>query len=226
MQDETQLSSLVKREYKTIDEPYELTHKGKVYRKGFLRKQVVDETKTDKSQLTLFLKLMIIDCFTWFGKEAPTDLILSMSEQIFRTYYWLKITELKLFFERLKGGYWKQMHNFSPAVMMERLKEFGDESMVIREQLSEIEEKKEKPEFNIPFTEEQKAEFSHMLKTLAEKIKRNEEIKASEKIHVNTERDTQFMNENAFCLQFLKDNKIEEKTAVKWHSIFLIRKNK
>ena len=71
--------------------------------------------------------------FEWFGKRNFNRTYSIVYKTIYQNYYWLRIVELKLFIEKIKAGNWKQIHGMSPAVLMERLGEFYNESMQIRE---------------------------------------------------------------------------------------------
>ena len=216
-----QLWSFVKREFETVKEPYEF-YVGKFLKKGIITKQVVKNV--DTTDLFKFLGLMILDVFDFFGKEISENNITSMVQLIYKNYYWLKFSEFKLFVEKIKGGHWQQVHNMSPAVFMERLKMFADESLDIREQIGEIENKADKDkETEIPMSEEQRKEFSTFLKELAHKIESSEKQKASEKIHANAELTNQYHKENEAYLQKLKDDGVPGDEAVILYSRFLIR---
>lgn len=86
----------------------------------------------DKTHCYKLLELFIIEIFEWFGKEISITLIQSLAKTIYQNYYWLRISEFKLFVEKMKAGHWKQVHSLSPAVLMERLDEFSNESWSIR----------------------------------------------------------------------------------------------
>ena len=113
----------------------------------------------------------------------------------------------------------------SPAVFMERLKMFSDESFEIREQIgfSQNNALKDK-EIEIPMSVEQKEEFSTFLKELANKIDRNEKQKASDKIHANAEQTNQYHKENEAFLQKLKDDGVPEDEGIVLYENFRLRK--
>lgn len=94
---------------------------------------VKNEDVADKTNCYRLIELFVIEVFEWFGKEISIALIQSLAKTIYQNYYWLRIAELKLFIEKIKAGNWKQIHGMSPAVLMERLGEFANESMQIRE---------------------------------------------------------------------------------------------
>jgi hypothetical protein len=98
----------------------------------------------DKTNCYKLIELFVIEIFEWFGKEIRIELIQSLAQTIYKNYYWLRLSELKLFVERVKGGHWQQMHNMSPAVLMERLADFAESSMTLREQIGEMENSIEK----------------------------------------------------------------------------------
>ena len=93
----------------------------------------------DKSKILKLIELYIIEIFEWFSKDIKPEMIQNLSETIYRNYWWFKIAEFKLFVEKIKSGHWKQVHNISPAVIMERLADFSKESMDLREQIGENE---------------------------------------------------------------------------------------
>ena len=97
---------------------------------------IVKGDTLDKTNCYKLIELFVIEIFEWFGKDAKIDLIQSTAKTIYNNYYWLKISELKLFVEKIKGGTWQQIHNMSPAVLMERLADFASDSMNIREQFA------------------------------------------------------------------------------------------
>lgn len=94
---------------------------------------VKNEDIADKTNCYKLIELFVIEIFEWFGKDISIALIQSLAKTIYQNYYWLRIAELKLFVEKIKAGNWKQIHGMSPAVLMERLGEFANESMQIRE---------------------------------------------------------------------------------------------
>ena len=94
---------------------------------------VKSEDVVDKTNCYRLIELFVIEVFEWFGKDIPIALIQSLAKTIYQNYYWLRIAELKLFVEKIKAGNWKQIHGMSAAVLMERLGEFANESMKIRE---------------------------------------------------------------------------------------------
>lgn len=87
----------------------------------------------DFTQCHKLIELFVIEIFDWFGKDLSIQSVQSLAKTIYQNYYWLRISELKLFVEKLKAGHWKQVHGMSPAVLMERLGEFARESMSLRE---------------------------------------------------------------------------------------------
>ena len=221
-EDNLQLSSFVKTEFEEVVEPYEF-YVGKFLKKGVIKKQVVKNV--DKKDLMQLLRLTIIDVFNFYGREISGDNLKTVSDLVYKNYYWLKFSEFKLFVEKIKGGHWQQVHNMSPAVFMERLKQFSDDSLEIREQIAESQNKglKDK-EIEIPLSKEQKDEFSTFLKELADKIDRSEKAKASDKIHANAEQTNQYHKENEAFLQKLKDDGVPESEGIVLYENFRLRK--
>jgi hypothetical protein len=174
--DDLQLSSLVVRKIETVSESVEVV----VGR--FIGKGIIEKPKTidvNNSKLIIMIELMIGSVFEWFGKDLSSDHSKSLANKIYENYWWLKLSELKLFCERLKSGYWKQMHNMTPAVFMERLIDFAEDSMDIRESIGQsqsVEDKQNEKESFIPMSDEQKKEFSLFAQKLTEKSERKNRI--------------------------------------------------
>jgi len=234
-EDKLQLSSFVVTEFEEITEPYEFMV-GKFLKKGTVTKKVV-KGEVDKRDLLQLLKLSVLDVFNFYGREISSENIKSISELIYKNYYWLKLSEFKLFIEKMKSGHWQQVHNLSPAVFMERLKQFSDESHEIREMIAETlskeekyrnEQEKDKP-INIPLTEAQRTEFSTLLKELANKIDKNEMQKNTNNIHKNGYETNLYHKQNEFCLNWLtSQNELIKKASQDerslWFELFKIRK--
>jgi hypothetical protein len=170
IEDEMQLSALVVRDIKPKVEEFDMIV-GKFEVKGRIAKAEI--VQTDNSRILQIIKLLILDIFHFFAKDISDGNIKSAAELIYKNYYWLKVSELKLFAERMKGGFWEQRHNLSAAVLMERLKEFADESLELREQIASYDTSKnveEKP------TELQEM-FSKFAETLAKKYPVHDDVK-------------------------------------------------
>lgn len=175
-EDSVQLSSLVSKKTEIKEEKIEVLV-GKFIGNGVIKKPVVVEF--DNSKVVMLIEIIVLDIFEWFGKDISNTLSRSLSEKIYSNYYWLKISELKLFSERIKGGYWNQMHNMSPAVLMERLEDFCNDAMELREQIgisAEIESQQNEDERFIPMSEDHKKEFTEFANKLSEKYERIERI--------------------------------------------------
>lgn len=194
-QDQNQLSSLVKKIGNTVD----------------------------KTKILKLIELYIIEIFEWFGKEIKVEIIQSLAAAIYRNYYWLKLTELKLFVEKIKSGQWKQIHSLSPAVIMERLADFANESMNLREQIGD----NEYVEHKDTMSDEAKSLFTEFAKKMAVKYLPDEcktEQELRDKIHQHADKTNNWHRENEFCMNWLRDNKVFEQVAIRWYMLFLNRK--
>ena len=217
--DECQLSSMVITEYETKKEPYEVVV-GKFKSVGTKTFQVVKSVNNES--IIKIIKIMVLDIFSFYGREITENNLKSISDSIYKNYYWLKLSEFRLFIERMKGGYFQQMHNLSPAVFMERLKTFADESLELRTEIGGIKQNIIEPTQSM--TDEQKAKFSLLMKELATKIERKQNAKVSEYLHRNAEATKKYHSENEFCMKWLRENGVSEKVAIQWYHMFLIRK--
>lgn len=217
--DELQLSSLVVSEFETKKENYEVVV-GKFKSVGTKIYQVVKSVNNEN--ILRIIRLMVLDIFSFYGREISEQNLKSTSDLIYRNYYWLRISEFRLFVERMKGGYYTLVHNLSPAVLMERLKSFSDESLELRTQIGEIKEKS--VEVTDSMTNEQKVKFSILLKDLANKIESKQNAKESEYLHRNAEATKKYHYENEFCMKWLRENGVSEKVAIQWYHMFLIRR--
>lgn len=168
---------------------------------------------TDKSECYKLIELFIIEVFEWFGKEISIALIQSLSKTVYQNYYWLRISELKLFVEKIKAGTWKQMHGMTPAVFMERLNDFCLESMNIRENKA-----REAQKLSPNFLTENGAIVANLLEVTYDKLnKTNIKYKG---INLSSKEK----KDNDFCIKWLKENNIEENLSIDWYSLFLKRK--
>lgn len=87
----------------------------------------------DYSKCHALIELILIEIFEWFGNEISINTIKSLAKTVYQNYYWLRLTELKLFAEKMKSGsYGKQYGHLSPAAIMEKLAEFSAESTELR----------------------------------------------------------------------------------------------
>ena len=123
----------------------------------------------DKTNCYKLIELFVIEIFEWFGKEIRIEIIQNLAQTIYRNYYWLRLSEIKLFVEKIKGGYWQQMHNMSPAVLMERLADFAESSMTLREKIGEMENSIEKDANERESVREANAHHTAHLKQLFDK---------------------------------------------------------
>ena len=217
--DELQLSSLVVSEFETKKENYEVVV-GKFKSVGTKIYQVVKSVNNEN--ILRIIRLMVLDIFSFYGREISEQNLKSTSDLIYRNYYWLKLSEFRLFIERMKGGYFQQMHNLSPAVFMERLKTFADDSLELRTEIGEIKQNIIEPTQSM--TDEQKAKFSLLMKELATKIERKQKAKESEYLPRNAEATKKYHSENEFCMKWLRENGVSVKVAIQWYHMFLIRK--
>lgn len=104
---------------------------------------VKNDEKVDKSRVYDLISCIIVDIFEWYGKDISINLINGLSKTIYDNYYWLKLPELKLFAEKIKGGYFgKEFHKLSPAIIMEHLNQFANDSLSIREESALIDHDK------------------------------------------------------------------------------------
>lgn len=219
-EDKSQLSSLIKTKKETIKEEIEYTV-GRFKKKATLEKLVV--TEIDNSEILAIIELEVIEIFEWFGKDIKHSLSKSTAEMIYNNYYWLKLSELKLFTEKMKNGNWEQKHNLSPAVLMERLKDFANDSMNIREQMSDMAVEKNKDVF-IPLSDDQKKLFTEFANKLANN--NSGQKSETEKLHRNSAQTIQYFKENNFCYEWLEKQNIPKEEKHKWYQLFLIRKQK
>lgn len=219
--DELQLSSLVVSEYETKKENYEVVV-GKFKSVGTKTYQVVKSINNEN--ILRIIRLMVLDIFSFYGREISEQNLKSTSDLIYRNYYWLKISEFRLFVERMKAGYYPLVHNLSPAVLMERIKSFSDDSLELRTGIGEIKDKS--VAVTDIMTDAQKEKFSLLLKDLANKIESKQKVKETNYLHRNAELTKKYHEENEFCLKWLRENEVKESLAVIWYDIFRIRKIK
>lgn len=77
--------------------------------------------------------------------KAPLDVVSELSRMIFGRYYYLKLSELMLFFQRLKYGDYGEMYGYVDAVRILRaLRSFMVERNVIIERLEQEEREKKR----------------------------------------------------------------------------------
>lgn len=173
----------------------------------------------DKTNIHKFIELFVIEIFEWFGKEISTNLSQDLAKKIYADFYWLKIAELKLFVERIKGGHWKQVHSMSPAVLMERLNNFALESMNIRESIGKS---KTEPTFLSENGDVISSKFKNTVEKLTEKVRESEKKKAEkklEKIPIN-----EWHKQNEMCMEWLKKTEGADGDKIIWYNMFLLRK--
>lgn len=92
--------------------------------------------KTDITLCNEVIEVYLIELFEWFGRDISIQMIKSLAKTIYQNYYWLRLTELKLFFEKFKGGdFGKEFHKLNPAIVMSHMGEFANESLELREQI-------------------------------------------------------------------------------------------
>ena len=173
----------------------------------------------DKSNAQKLIELFVIEVFEWFGKDISIQQIQSLGKMIYQSYWWIKIAELKLFVEKLKAGHWKQVHNMSPAVLMERLGDFAKDSMNIREQIGPGRQNLE-PNFIAQYGEVVSEKLLPIYDRLNEK---NEETKKPAKVKENSNK---WHRENEWCLEWLKSQEAEEFIKMSWYQMFLLRMKK
>ena len=114
------------------------SHERCIIEDGYQLSEMIEKIgdKVCKNNVHNFIELFVIEIFEWFGKEIKENLSQDLAKTIYAGYYYLKISEFKLFVEKIKSGHWKQVHGMSPAVLMERLNEFALSSMNHRESLA------------------------------------------------------------------------------------------
>lgn len=182
-----------------------------------------------KNNIHNFIELFVIEIFEWFGKEIKENLSQSLAKTIYENYYFLKIAEFKLFVEKIKSGHWKQVHNLSPAVIMERLHDFVIESMNIRERIAKNNNANERS-----FLSENGELISEKLMPVflrVNEIKNNtklaiskiEDKKRSQKDFWKTHK---WFSENRMCYEWLEKQKASQFIKLGWYQIFLLRKQK
>jgi hypothetical protein len=180
-----------------------------------------------KNNIHNFIELFIIEIFEWFGKEIKENLSQNLAKTIYENYYFLKIAEFKLFVEKMKSGHWKQVHNLSPAVIMERLHEFVVESMNIREQIVKNNTGNERS-----FLAENGELISGKLMPVFLRVN---EIKNNTKLAISKIEDKKrsqkdfwkthdWFSENKLCYEWLEKQKESQFIKLGWYQIFLLRK--
>ncbi len=205
----------------SISTPHEFCIKEDKNQLSSLVKKVDDSV--DKTKVLKLIELYIIEIFEWFGKETKVEIIQSLAATIYRNYYWLKLTELKLFVEKIKSGQWKQIHSLSAAVIMERLADFADESMNLREQIGD----REFVQHEDKMSDEVKVLFNQFAQEMAAKYIPDEsktEQELRDEIHKHADKTNTWHRENEFCMKWLRDNKVFEQVAIHWYMLFLKRK--
>ena len=89
--------------------------------------------EADYSKCHALIEIILIEIFEWYGNEISINTIKSLAKTVYQNYYWLRLTELKLFAEKMKSAsYGKQYGHLSPASIMEKLAEFSVESTELR----------------------------------------------------------------------------------------------
>lgn len=109
------------------------------------------------------------------------------AELAYTEYHWFTIVELKQFFVRVEMGFYTSHKNFTPAVLMEFLKEYADERMAERyDHFSQ-----QKPSGNIhpeskPLTDKQmeilKSTIENIAKEMGEPVRQIEDEEEYQKI--------------------------------------------
>ena len=147
---------------------------------------IKSEIGVDKTNCHKLLELMVIEVFEWYGNEIKIELIQSLAKTIYSSYYWLKIAEMKLFVERMKAGYYgKVFGKMTPAVLMEYLTTFANDSMQIREekaiQIADTERYHERKDYERTLDDRKKdAQAIHEIKVDLFKKKVQEENKPAD----------------------------------------------
>lgn len=90
----------------------------------------------DQDRPLKLIALMIVDLLEFSAEELPLPQISNLSNTILKNYHFLKLSELKLFFERAKAGQFKFYPSISGLQLMRYLSEFADESLVLREEIA------------------------------------------------------------------------------------------
>jgi len=177
--------------------------------------------KVCKNNIHNFIELFVIEIFEWFGKEIKENLSQNLAKTIYENYYFLKISEFKLFVEKMKSGHWKQVHNLSPAVIMERLHEFVIDSMNIRERIAKNNNANERSFLseNGELISEKLMPVFIRVKELA--ISKSEIEKQSQKDFWKTH---EWFSENKLCYEWLEKQKTSQFVKLGWYQIFLLRK--
>jgi len=188
--------------------------------------------KVCKNNIQNFIELFVIEIFEWFGKEIKENLSQNLAKTIYENYYFLKIAELKLFVEKMKSGHWKQVHNLSPAVIMERLHEFVVESMNIRERIAQNNNANERS-----FLSENGELISEKLMPVFIRVNRDMENRKLSKLAISQieEKKTSkkdfwkthdWFSENKLCYEWLEKQKESQFIKLGWYQMFLLRKQK
>ena len=188
--------------------------------------------KVCKNNIQNFIELFVIEIFEWFGKEIKENLSQNLAKTIYENYYFLKIAEFKLFVEKMKSGHWKQVHNLSPAVIMERLHEFVVESMNIRERIAQNNNANERS-----FLSENGELISEKLMPVFVRVNRDMENRKLSKLAISQieEKKTSkkdfwkthdWFSENKLCYEWLEKQKESQFIKLGWYQMFLLRKQK
>ncbi len=185
-----------------------------------------------KNNIHNFIELFIIEIFEWFGKEIKENLSQNLAKTIYENYYFLKIAEFKLFVEKMKSGHWKQVHNLSPAVIMERLHEFVVDSMNIRERIAQNNNANERS-----FLSENGELISEKLMPVFVRVNRDMENRKLSKLAISQieEKKTSkkdfwkthdWFSENKLCYDWLEKQEASQFVKLGWYQMFLLRKQK
>lgn len=165
--------------------------------------------------------MFVIEIFEWFGKEISISLIKSLSKTIYENYYWFKISEFKLFVEKIKAGQWKQIHGLSPAVLMERLNDFALDSMNLRESLA-VNSKQNTGNFLAENGELIAEKFMPVFVRVKELEISKSEI--NKEIQNESWKTHKWFSENRMCYEWLEKQKASQLVKLGWYQIFLLRK--
>ena len=110
----------------------------------------------------------------------------------------------------------------SPAVLMERMAEFASDSMIIREQLGDIqvsEQKQNEKDSFIPMSDKQKEEFTKFADSLAKKYDKTQVN--TDKLHKNADKTIAYWKENEEYLKWLKGTDMSEMEQIRLYNEYL-----
>ena len=199
------------------------SHERCIIEDGYQLSEMIEKIgdKVCKNNIHNFIELFVIEIFEWFGKEIKENLSQNLAKTIYENYYFLKISEFKLFVEKMKSGHWKQVHNLSPAVIMERLHEFVIDSMNIRERIAKNNNANERS-----FLSENGELISEKLMPVFIRVKELEISKSEINKEIQNEswKTHKWFSENRMCYEWLEKQKASQLVKLGWYQIFLLRK--